>query len=81
MKLTVSSERRRVAACSAAGVLVGASLLSVAPWQLAVLAGWLTTAALLLLWIWLEIGHLDAARTPAKTTAALPLATCSSSRA
>ena len=63
MKVTVSSERRRVAACTAAGVLGGGALLTVAPWQLAVLVGWLTTAALLLLWIWLEIGHLDASRT------------------
>lgn len=63
MKLAVSSERRRVAACSAAGVLMGAALLIVAPWQLAVLAGWVTTAALLLVWIWFEIGHLDASAT------------------
>ncbi len=63
MKLPASSERRRVAACSAVGVIAGAALAIVAPWQLAVLAGWGTTAALLLLWIWFEIGHLDPSRT------------------
>lgn len=68
MKLAVSSERRRVAACSAAGVLVAAALSAVAPWQLAVVAGWITTAALLLLWIWLDIGHLDAAATAQAAT-------------
>jgi uncharacterized membrane protein len=63
MSLSGTSERRRVALCSAAGVVVGAALSTVTPWLLAVLAGWLMTAALLLLWIWLEVGHLDASGT------------------
>lgn len=63
MKLSGSSERRRVAACAAGGVVASIALVSVATWQLAMLVGWITTAALLLLWIWLEIGRLDAPTT------------------
>ncbi len=60
---TGSSERRRVGACAVAGVVAAAGFLLLAPWQLAVLTGWITSAALLLLWIWLEIGRLDAPTT------------------
>lgn len=63
MKLSGSSERRRVAACAVGGVVASIALVSVATWQLAMLVGWITTAALLLLWIWLEIGRLDAPTT------------------
>lgn len=63
MNLSATSERRRVEACAAGGVVAGAALLIVAPWQLAVLVGWVTTAALLLLWVWSEIGRLDASST------------------
>lgn len=58
-----SSERRRVAACVAVGVIAAVLSLLVAPWQLGVLIGWVTTAALLLVWVWLEIGRLDAPMT------------------
>ena len=63
MKLSGSSERRRVVACAVCGVVTAGSLLLFAPWQFALLVGWITTATLLLLWIWLEIGRLDAVRT------------------
>ncbi len=52
-----------MATCVTAGVGAAAALLLAAPWQLALLAGWLTTAVLLLPWIWFEIGRLDAAAT------------------
>lgn len=63
MTSPVSSERRRVVTCTAAGIVAGAALSIVAPWQLTVLAGWLVTAMVLLWWIWAEIGRLDASRT------------------
>jgi uncharacterized membrane protein len=63
MNLSGSSERRRVAACAAVGVITAVLFVLVAPWQLGVLIGWVTTAALLLVWVWLEIGRLDALRT------------------
>lgn len=63
MTLPVSSERRRVVLCTAAGVVTASALSLVAPWQLTVLAGWVVIAALLLLWIWAEVGGLDASRT------------------
>ncbi len=56
-------ERGRVAICLTAGAGVAVALFLVAPWQLALLVGWLTTAVLLLPWIWFEIGRLDAAAT------------------
>ncbi len=63
MNVSGSSERRRVAACAVVGVIAAILSLLVAPWQLGPLVGWDTTAALLLVWVWLEIGRLDAART------------------
>lgn len=60
MKLTASSERRRVAVCAVGGVVVAVPLAVVAPWELTVIVGWATTAALLIVWIWFEIGRLDA---------------------
>ena len=63
MNFSGSSERRRVAACVAVGVIAAVLSLLVAPWQLGVLIGWVATAALLLVWVWLEIGRLDALMT------------------
>lgn len=60
MNLAGSSERRRVVACAAGGVVAAVLFSLVGPWQLTALVGWLTTATLLLLWIWFEIGRLDA---------------------
>lgn len=50
-------------ACASGGALAAIPSLLWAPWQLTVLIGWLTTAALLLLWIWVEIGRLNAPTT------------------
>jgi uncharacterized membrane protein len=58
-----SSERRRVAACVAVGSVTAGLFALTVPWQLGVLIGWVATAALLLVWVWLEIGRLDALRT------------------
>lgn len=54
-----SSERRRVVVCVAIGLVAGvvAALLTV--WQLALLIGWIVTCAVLLAWVWSEIGRLD----------------------
>jgi len=45
------------------GVLVAAVAAFVTVWQLVVLAGWIVTAAMLLVWVWLDIGRLDASTT------------------
>lgn len=59
------SERVRVTACAAAGVVVGGVAAVVTVWQQAVLLGWIATTLLLLAWIWLEVGRLDADATRA----------------
>jgi uncharacterized membrane protein len=55
-----SSERRRVLMCVAVGGAAGAVSATVTVWQLAVLSGWIVAATALLVWVWLEIGRLDA---------------------
>lgn len=60
---TGTSERRRVEVCGAAGAAVGVVLALLTPWQLAVLAGWVTTAVVLIVWVWVEVGGLDAEST------------------
>ena len=57
------SERARVATSAVCGVLVAATAAFVTVWQLVVLAGWIVTAAVLLVWVWLDIGSLDASTT------------------
>lgn len=59
------SERVRVAVCAAVGVLIGGAAATVTVWQQAVLLGWIATTLLLLGWIWIEIGRLDAGATRA----------------
>ena len=49
--------------CAACGVASGALAALVTVWQLAVLIGWVITASVLLVWIWVEIGRLDATST------------------
>jgi uncharacterized membrane protein len=55
-------ERVRVAAVGAVGIGVGAVCWVVAPWQLAVVAGWGVAASTLVAWIWTSVWRLDAAR-------------------
>lgn len=63
MSWSGSSERARVATSAVCGVLVAATAAFVTVWQLVVLAGWIVTAAVLLVWVWLDIGRLDASTT------------------
>ena len=63
MNWSGKSEKYRVTACAAVGVVVAAALIFVTVWQLVLLVGWLVAATLLLVWIWREIGSLDATTT------------------
>jgi uncharacterized membrane protein len=63
-RMQVGSERTRVVVCAAVGIAVGvAAALAAAPWQLAVLAGWIAASGLLLVWIWSVILPLEPAET------------------
>lgn len=57
------SERRRVALSALGGVAIASAVAAFVPWQLALLAGWDTAAAALLVWIWIGVAHLDAEET------------------
>lgn len=63
MNWSGKSERHRVMVCAAVGAVVAAALVFVTVWQLVLLVGWLVAATLLLVWIWGEIGSLDATTT------------------
>ena len=56
----LTSERRRVIAGTAIVAIVVVGVVQVTIWQLAVVAGWVTGAAVLLLWTWIPIFGLDA---------------------
>jgi uncharacterized membrane protein len=62
------SERLRVIVASVIGVVVLVATAFAAPWQLAVLTGWNTTAITLLAWIWSSIACLTADQTRAVAT-------------
>lgn len=57
------SQRRRVLGSAAVGLLVGLALAWVAPWQLAVLAGWDLVAVLVLSRVWFRVGRFSADQT------------------
>ena len=59
------SQRRRFLECVAAGLVVAAIVAWFAPWQLTVLAGWDTAAALILVRIWARIAVADGNETRA----------------
>lgn len=63
MSWSGSSERARVATSAVCGVLVAATAAFVTVWQLVVLAGWIVTSTVLLVWVWLDIGRLGASTT------------------
>jgi len=63
MSRSGSSERARVATSAVCGALVAAVVAFVTVWQLVVLASWIVTATVLLVWVWVEIGRLDASTT------------------
>ena len=50
----------RLAICGLAGAGVAAAVFAMAPWQLAVLAGWSASLAIFLVWVWLGVGRMDA---------------------
>ena len=54
------SERRRVVISAIGGVATAAGVASFVPWQLALLAGWDTASAALVVWIWTGVARLDA---------------------
>jgi uncharacterized membrane protein len=53
--MKVPSARQRLLVVGAVGVVVGAGVAFVAPWQLAVLAGWDAAAALFVAWVWIGV--------------------------
>lgn len=57
------SEGRRLVVAGATGVLIGATIARFVPWQLSVLVGWDAASVILLVWIWTNIGHLNADQT------------------
>ncbi len=63
MTWSASSERRRVAMCAVAGLAVALGTTPLQVWELSVLAGWIVMAVSLLIWVWGEIGRLDAGTT------------------
>lgn len=63
MTWSASSERRRVALCAVAGLVAAVATAPVGVWELSVLVGWIVMAVSLLIWVWSEIGRLDAATT------------------
>jgi uncharacterized membrane protein len=63
-RMEVGSERTRVAICAGIGVVAGAvAALVDAPWQLAILSGWISASGVLLVWIWVVILPLAPAET------------------
>jgi uncharacterized membrane protein len=62
------SERRRVLVCFALGVVVGGVVAAIGDWELAVLVGWLVTAAALAAWVWWDVAGLDAEATAVVAT-------------
>jgi uncharacterized membrane protein len=56
-------ERHRLFVVVPLGVIAGCVLAAFAPWELSVLVGWDVVALVLVSWIWLLLGRLDAPRT------------------
>lgn len=71
----------RAAVSAGLGLLSGLGAAFRLPWQLALLAGWIVTAAVFVAWVWVTLGPLDATATkrhatredPSRTTADLLL--------
>ncbi|MCU1367566.1 MAG: hypothetical protein JWL72_4068 [Ilumatobacteraceae bacterium] len=59
------SQRRRLATGSVLGAIVGGAVAVMSPWQLAVLAGWIAAASVILASIWMFVPHLDGEMTRA----------------
>jgi uncharacterized membrane protein len=53
----------RLAVCAAAGITVSTATAFLAPWEVAVLAGWDAALAVYVAWVWASVGALDAQAT------------------
>jgi uncharacterized membrane protein len=63
-----STARRRVVGAALIGSAAALAIAWVAPWQLTVLTGWDVGALVLLLWVWMQVGPMDADGTRAWAT-------------
>ena len=61
--MMTNTERRRLVSCAVAGAVGAGVAAMLTLWQMAVLIGRIVTASALLVWIWREVGSLDAAAT------------------
>jgi uncharacterized membrane protein len=66
--MKVPSAVERLLLVTAVGAAVGTVFGFLAPWQLAVLAGWDATAALFVAWVWVSVGRLTPDETRALAT-------------
>ncbi len=55
----VPSALQRLLVVAGAGAVVGVAFALLAPWQLAVLAGWDASAALFIAWVWIGVAPFD----------------------
>jgi uncharacterized membrane protein len=55
--MTAASARSRLLAVTTLGLVCGALLARIAPWQFAVLTGWDAAGLAFALWVWLSVGH------------------------
>jgi uncharacterized membrane protein len=62
-RLRAVSAGRRLIIVAIVGVIAGAGVAFVAPWQLAVLAGWVAAGATLVLWVWASVAPLNSEQT------------------
>jgi uncharacterized membrane protein len=63
-----TSELTRVLTSAACGVLVAAALVAFAPWQVTVLAGWVTASSIFVVRVWGRIHRLTAEQTASVAT-------------
>ena len=66
--LAARSARRRLIVAAALGLVAAAACTFAAPWQLSTMVGWIVTAAAFVVWVWAEVGKLDADATRAHAT-------------
>lgn len=68
LPLRDSSAVQRLVVAVALGVLVGPTFAAVAPWQFAVLAGWVAAGLSLVTWVWFAVHQFSASDTRAHAT-------------
>ncbi len=62
-RLRAASAGRRLVIVAVIGLLAGAVAATIAPWQLAVLVGWIVSGVTLMLWVWVSVAHCNAEQT------------------